>query len=125
MATHRLSSYAYAPTAETFAAAVAMIEDDPVAAFAYASRRAWPEDLAALAERYRLSVEQTAAALSSALVPPHRRLDIVDICRGNEHVLNGIAAGPCGTEVEGTSGDCDMPSSAPWSDIDPDSALSL
>jgi hypothetical protein len=86
---------ALAPTPEAFAADVTTVVDDPVAAFAYATRRADPGGLAVLSGRCGLAPDQTAATLAVALdgrvesdgcrstrgntTPASRRTRVVDI----------------------------------------------
>ena len=57
---------AHAPTPETFAAGVTAIVDDPVVAFTHAVRRAQPDDLAALSERYGLDPHTAGRCLVTA-----------------------------------------------------------
>ena len=68
---------AHAPTPETFAAAVSTIVDDPVEAFVYSARRAATEDLVALSERYNLSPEQTARALTLSCTPRGVAVEVI------------------------------------------------
>jgi hypothetical protein len=83
---------AHAPTPVTFAAGVTAIIDDPTTAFTYASRRASPDDLAALADRYELAPNDTARVMSAA---GYRALDTVDVltvmCPDNEQAVIEIA----------------------------------
>jgi hypothetical protein len=85
---------AHAPTPETFAAGVAVIVEDPVAAFAYAARRAAPDDLAVLSERYGLTPAEAAAAFASAGVAPDRAIEALHLrCDHDVEATYEIAAG--------------------------------
>ena len=75
---------AHAPSPDTFAAGVASIVDHPVDAFALAAKRAQPEDLVALSERYELSPNETATALADAGVPIDKAVFAIALRCGDE-----------------------------------------
>ena len=75
---------AHAPSPDTFAAGVASIVDHPVDAFALAAKRAQPEDLVALSERYELSPTETATALADAGVPIDKAVFAIALRCGDE-----------------------------------------
>jgi hypothetical protein len=92
---------AHAPTAETFAAGVTTIIDDPVTALAYAARRAGAEDLAVLTERYGLSPVEATAAFAAAGVPTGCAVEAVHLrC---DHDID--ATFELAVDVLGVSGD--------------------
>ncbi len=68
---------AHAPTPEAFAAGTTEIVAKPVVAFAAAGRRAGPEDLTTLSERYGLDPSGTAAVLAAASVPIDTSLEVL------------------------------------------------
>ncbi|MCU1390662.1 MAG: hypothetical protein JWL72_4000 [Ilumatobacteraceae bacterium] len=68
---------AHAPTPDTFAAGVVTIVDNPVEAFGLAARRSTTEDLVALSERYSLSPEETADALTTACVATPTAVEVI------------------------------------------------
>lgn len=70
---------AHAPTPQTFVAGVVTIVDTSPTAFALSARRAGPEDLAALSERYGLDPYQTACALVAASVPLDRAIETIHL----------------------------------------------
>jgi hypothetical protein len=70
---------AHAPTATAFAAGVTTIVDDPVVALAHAARRAEPEDLAVLSERYGLAPAETAAAFAAAGVAARHAVEALHL----------------------------------------------
>lgn len=75
---------AHAPTPETFAAAVEIVDVDPPTAFAVAGRRAEPEDLAALSERYQLSPGETADVMRSVSTPSDTAAEVLlERCDGD------------------------------------------
>jgi hypothetical protein len=88
---------AHAPTPATFAAAVSAIVDDAVTALTYAARRAEPERLAALTERYGLSPDQAAAAFAAAGVPVDRAIEALHLhCDHDVDTTYELATGPLG-----------------------------
>jgi hypothetical protein len=88
---------AHAPTAETFAAGVTTIVDDPVTALAYAARRADPEDLAVLTERYGLDPAEAATAFAAAGVALDRAIEAVHLrCDHDVDATYELAAGMLG-----------------------------
>ncbi|MGE3588276.1 MAG: hypothetical protein AB7L17_11175 [Ilumatobacteraceae bacterium] len=70
---------AHAPTPQTFVAGVVTLVDDASTAFALSARRAGPEDLAALSERYGFDPRETARVLASASVPIDRAIETVHL----------------------------------------------
>ena len=95
---------AHAPTPSAFAVGVVTIVEQPTEAFALASRRAQPEDLVALGERYGLSTDDIVQ-VAAATLPLARALDVIDQC-GNGDVdhateLAGrhLGLGPDGIEA--------------------------
>jgi len=70
---------AHAPTPQTFVAGVVTLVDDAPTAFALSARRAGPEDLAALSERYGLDPNETARVLASAAVPLDRAVETIHL----------------------------------------------
>ncbi len=70
---------AHAPTPQAFVAGVVTLVDDAPSAFALSARRAGPEDLAALSERYGLDPIETARTLASASVPLDRAIETIHL----------------------------------------------
>lgn len=83
---------AHAPTPASAAAAVVSIVDQPTDAFAYA-RRAQPEDLAAISERYGLDPLETGRALVAAGHPATTIIDVVaERCEHDVDLVDDITA---------------------------------
>jgi hypothetical protein len=92
---------AHAPSPATFAAATASIIDDPVTALAHGARRAGPEHLAALSERYGLTPAETAGALASASVLPRDAVEVVhQRCDEDVDATYELAVGVLGVSDE-------------------------
>ncbi len=70
---------AHAPTPAACAAGVATVVDDALDAFAFAARRAQPEDLAAIADRFGLDPTATEQLLVAAGVSPVVVREVVDL----------------------------------------------
>jgi hypothetical protein len=90
---------AHAPTSETFAAGVATIVEQPLDAFTFAARRAQPEDLAVLSERYGLDPLDTGQLLAAAGVAIDRTVETVWLrCERDSTVTLDIVERALGVE---------------------------
>jgi hypothetical protein len=70
---------AHAPTPDACAAGVAAIIDDAAEAFTCAGRRAQPEDLAAIAQRYGLDATETGQVLVAAGFDATTTAEVIEV----------------------------------------------
>lgn len=92
---------AHTPTPDAFAAAVTTITADPITAFTAAGRRAQPDDLVALSERYGLDPDATAGVLAAAMVPTDTAIEVVLArCDGNLDTTVELATAVLGVDVD-------------------------